>query len=700
MKAKMAIRHESLLFARQKVRHRQSLRYKSVSDMQRIHKTAYWGSISLGTPPQPFKVIFDTGSGNLIVPSSQCNSAGCKPHTKYNTKSSTTSSAIQNEKGEGNAEISFGTGNIAGDFYRDRMCIGESLCIDSNFIAADQESTEPFQEIPFDGIMGLGFKDLSMGKGFNIIDDLSDGGMLPGGQVSFYLTDGGDSEVTFGGYKSEYLASDILWARVDLESYWQVSIDDITFDNQPKKLCGGGCNVAVDTGTSMLAGPSDLVDKLTNMLGAKDDCSNFNSLPKLGFQIGDKVLNLKPDDYMDSKGSECSLSFMSLDVPPPKGPLFIFGDPFLRRFVTIFDRAGAGSGSRVGFAVARHSDDNTPASELISHIGSSSGDAGSPPVGGLSANSVDLHLDSGLMGPGQGEDDSSDETAAAPTPTTMAPSPPAWSPPPAPPPTRLDDSEDFGSHFDPMSASEAVPKVQSVTAAPYDESPNSDSGSDSMWAHQSEANAQSVTPAPLGTKSSLENPFTSDYEKTLFGDSQTSSYSSDFSREVKPSDKKTSPTSDEVKPMAHLWDRSPSSSYTSPFDDAQKLIDAAPEVHFAVQPDAPASSVQSKPIAENSWMSAFDEPATDAVVQPVSKVSDVPSTPSNSWASVFDVPAKMASADVTPTVSKVEASEMPVKSKSVEDDPIARMRRLLRDNSLLQKSKKGHMVSIKLHREK
>eukprot|EP00427_Karlodinium_veneficum_P034417 CAMPEP_0169290076 /NCGR_PEP_ID=MMETSP1016-20121227/61497_1 /TAXON_ID=342587 /ORGANISM="Karlodinium micrum, Strain CCMP2283" /LENGTH=251 /DNA_ID=CAMNT_0009380543 /DNA_START=35 /DNA_END=787 /DNA_ORIENTATION=+ len=251
----MAIRHESLLFARQKVRHHQSLRYTSVSDMQRIHKTAYWGSISLGTPPQAFKVIFDTGSGNLIVPV---------------------------KKGEGNAEISFGTGNIAGDFYRDRMCIGESLCIDTNFIAADQESTEPFQEIPFDGIMGLGFKDLSMGKGFNIIDDLSDGGMLPGGQTSFYLTDGGDSEVTFGGYKAEYLASDILWARVDLESYWQVSIDDITFDNQPKKLCGGGCNVAVDTGTSMLAGPSDLVDKLTNMLGAKDDCSNFNSLPKLG----------------------------------------------------------------------------------------------------------------------------------------------------------------------------------------------------------------------------------------------------------------------------------------------------------------------------------------------------------------------------------------------------------------------------------
>merc|ERR1719272_2783468 len=490
---KVAIRHESLLFTRQKThqKHRQHLRYTSVSEMQRIHKTAYWGSITLGSPPQHFKVIFDTGSGNLIVPSSQCTVPGCKPHHKYESKSSTTSMAVQNEKGEGNAEISFGTGNIAGDFYRDKMCIGDSLCMDTSFIAADRESTEPFQEIPFDGIMGLGFKDLSMGKGFNIIDDFYAGGQLPGGQISFYLTDGGDSEVTFGGYKSEYLASDILWARVDLESYWQVSIDDITFDNQPKKLCGGGCNVAVDTGTSMLAGPSDLVDKLTNMLHAKEDCSNFNSLPKLGFVIGDKVLNLKPDDYMDSSGTECSLSFMALDVPPPKGPLFIFGDPFLRRFVTIFDKAGAGAGSRVGFAVAKHSDDNTPANELISRVGAARSDAGSPPSGGFNSNAVSLSLESGLMGPGNTEsDDSSDSASATPSPPPMespAP-PPAWVPPPSPPPSAPMDMSANVAAYSAWNAADDTPAAKVAAVAPV---------------------------APVEATSSVSA--SSDYEKLLFG---------------------------------------------------------------------------------------------------------------------------------------------------------------------------------------
>jgi hypothetical protein len=294
------------------------------------------------------------------------------------------------------------------------------LCIKANFIAADKETTEPFQELPFDGIMGLGFSDLSMGKGFNMIDELTAKKALPSGQISFYLTDGGDSEVTFGGFKADQLASDIVWAPVTVQSWWQVDIKDITFDNQPKNLCDGKCQVAVDTGTSMLAGPSDLVDKLTNMIDVKEDCSNFKKLPNLGFQVGDKVLNLMPDDYVDRSTSDCSFSLMALDVPPPKGPVFIFGDPFLRRFVTIFDNGNAG-GPRVGFAVSNQEGGSSKADQLIAPIRGTKGKAGKPPANGLSKNSVELHLKSGFMGPGGGSSEDSDavddSTSLSPKPT-------------------------------------------------------------------------------------------------------------------------------------------------------------------------------------------------------------------------------------------------------------------------------------------
>merc|ERR1719297_704617 len=166
----MAVRHESLLFA--KARSASGLSTRAEETLGVVHKTAYWGTMSLGTPPQQFKVIFDTGSGNLIVPDSSCSVPGCAPHKKYNHQASSTSSFVTNEKNEGSSTITFGTGQVEGNFYKDNLCIGDSLCFDANFIAADKMSTEPFQEIPFDGIMGLGFEDLSMGKGFNMLTTL------------------------------------------------------------------------------------------------------------------------------------------------------------------------------------------------------------------------------------------------------------------------------------------------------------------------------------------------------------------------------------------------------------------------------------------------------------------------------------------------------------------------------------------------
>jgi len=395
--SKVGMHREELLFTKQKFGKHRRVGHQMVNSMEIVHKTAYWGTVKLGTPAQEFKVIFDTGSGNLILPSAECNMAGCNPHKKYNPRESSSAGPIVNERGERSTQISFGTGEISGDYYKDKFCIAENLCTEVRFVAATAQSAEPFSVTPFDGILGLGFNDLSMGEHFNIVDDLNANGQLPMGTFSVYLTDDFNSEITFGGYKPDQVASDIVWADVTRESYWQVAVDDITFDNAATGLCKGGCQVAVDTGTSMLAGPSDLVEELNSKLAAKDDCSNFNNLPTIGFKIGEKVLNLSPDDYMDKAEGDCSFSIMSLDVPPPKGPLFIFGDPFLRRFVTIYDRKGP----RVGFAVAKHEHlDAKQASNIIADLkGSpkakdSASDAPDPKV---TSATLSLSLESGMM---------------------------------------------------------------------------------------------------------------------------------------------------------------------------------------------------------------------------------------------------------------------------------------------------------------
>lgn len=325
-----------------------------------IHKTAYFGKLGLGEQRQSFSVVFDTGSGNLMVPAYDCKSEACSVHGRFEEQRSSTTRGVScdgtapvegQDPPEDEVTITFGTGEIWGRCLQDQICIGD-VCSRGSFIAATYESRNPFKTFAFDGVLGLALPVMSQGPNFNLMSTLRDQGALRQSIFSVFLSDSDaeSSEVTFGEIKHEHLASNLFWVPVARDSgYWEVQMDDITLNDKQQELCAQ-CYVAVDTGTSELAGPSDVIARLAHLLNVQTDCSNYDQLPKLGFVIGGHIMNLEPRDYIDEDSSRCDVSLMPLDVPPPKGPLFVFGIPFLQKFYSVYD----GANQRVGFGVAKH----------------------------------------------------------------------------------------------------------------------------------------------------------------------------------------------------------------------------------------------------------------------------------------------------------------------------------------------------------
>jgi len=338
-----------------------------------IHKTAYFGQLKVGTPPQLFSVVFDTGSGNLLVPGKTCTSAACTSHDRFDAHASSTvtevncdGSAIPPDGLGDEVTITFGTGHVTGQCLTDEICVG-NVCNRGDFIAATDESDHPFAQFQFDGVLGLAMPAMSQGADFSLMERL--GVVLKKRMFSVFLSDSEaeSSEIVFGDTKSHHMASDLFWVPVSRPTgYWQVQIEDVTMNNKRQGICAD-CQVAVDTGTSQLAGPSDVIATLTEKLNVKSDCSNFAELPKLGFVVKGHVLNLEPRDYIDKDSTGCAVALMPLDVPPPNGPLFIFGIPFLQKFVTVYDHEA----KSVGFAVARHASQKHPEAVLVT-IGSNS----------------------------------------------------------------------------------------------------------------------------------------------------------------------------------------------------------------------------------------------------------------------------------------------------------------------------------------
>ncbi|KFY73834.1 hypothetical protein V499_06101 [Pseudogymnoascus sp. VKM F-103] len=311
----------------------------------------YFSEITIGNPPQSFKVVLDTGSSNLWVPSQSCGSIACYLHSKYDSSESTSY-----EKNGTEFAIQYGSGSVSGFISQDQVNIGDLVIKDQLFGEAVEEPGLAFAFGRFDGILGLGFDTISVNKVVPPFYSMIDQGLLDEKVFSFYLADDkSQSEAVFGGIDKSHYTGELTYIPLRRKAYWEVDFDAISFGKVRADLDNTG--VILDTGTSLNTLPSSLAELLNKEIGAEKgyngqysiDCKKRDDLPDITFTLAGHDFALGAHDYILEMGGSCVSTFMGMDMPEPVGPLAILGDAFLRRWYSVYDlEKGA-----VGLAAAK-----------------------------------------------------------------------------------------------------------------------------------------------------------------------------------------------------------------------------------------------------------------------------------------------------------------------------------------------------------
>jgi len=405
-------------------------------------KSVYFGSISVGLPEQRFSVVFDTGSGHVILPSQECKSETCVIHNRYKRSASqgavdvdVDGTVVKPGAARDQITVAFGTGEVTGQFVEDRLCLGslggpeaptsaaavaaasaaytqpillvqsgeaelengqpnhtgpktafaersvtanstqEAInCVNIRMVTATEMSEEPFHAFAFDGVLGLGLDSLALAPEFSFFGMMTEQSSLAHPSFGVFLADSDLelSEISFGGHSPDKVSSPLTFAPVASPElgYWQVQIKALRIGNRTLDYCDDGlCHAVVDTGTSLLAVPHDFADELQQELEGplRDppressrggiDCRRAEGVPLI-FEVEGMSITLEPGDYAREASSSdetgkaaCQPTMMPLELPEPLGPkLFIWGEPVLRKYYTVYDWKQ----KQIGFGLAKH----------------------------------------------------------------------------------------------------------------------------------------------------------------------------------------------------------------------------------------------------------------------------------------------------------------------------------------------------------
>ncbi|KAG6899151.1 hypothetical protein C0993_000224 [Termitomyces sp. T159_Od127] len=225
--------------------------------------SSYYASINIGTPQQTFNVILDTGSSDLWVADSTCFNCNSRAPQFDNSKSSSFTSSQQNTR------IQYGSGEVVGQIVSDTVSMDIFTVTKQTFLAVDEVSSG-LLDGNVSGILGLAFTGLASTKSTPFWLALTNNKQLDSPEFSFFITrfidDPGVRREEFGGFftlggtNSTLFSGDIDFQKVPSgdSSFWLLPLSAVTVQGKEVSIAtGASALAAIDTGTTLIGGPSD-----------------------------------------------------------------------------------------------------------------------------------------------------------------------------------------------------------------------------------------------------------------------------------------------------------------------------------------------------------------------------------------------------------------------------------------------------------
>ncbi|KIW62330.1 hypothetical protein PV04_10511 [Phialophora macrospora] len=300
----------------------------------------YFSTIGIGTPPQYFKLVMDTGSSNLWVPG-QCRPTVCRSHARYNATLSSTF-----EKNGSQFSTEYGTGGVSGHVSRDTLWVGDVQIKRQLFAEATYEDSL-IASGSFDGIFGLGHDAVAINGIKPPLYRMLDQKLIATPVFSFYFGDsarGTESFCAIGGIDDAAYEGAVLRLPLRRKIYWEVDLNAASLGGAVALDLNIGA--ILDTGTSLIAMPSNFAALFNRYIGATQvssglyevSCHKRDQLPDLTFTLSGSNFSFSAYDYiLELENGSCLSCFQGFDSGEKTGPLFILGNAFLRRWYSIFD---------------------------------------------------------------------------------------------------------------------------------------------------------------------------------------------------------------------------------------------------------------------------------------------------------------------------------------------------------------------------